>query len=159
MSLDAIKAVPKGSDGKKVPAVIVLLSDGATTVGQPTADAIPEAKKAGVSVYTIAYGTPNGVVDVTIPETGEQTRIPVPVDGQALADLANGTGGKSFTAAERDRSQVGVPGARQLDRLRHPAHRHQLEVRAGRGGDDRPRRSRQRTVVPATSLTGILARR
>jgi Ca-activated chloride channel homolog len=97
-SLDAIKAVPKGRDGKKVPAVIVLMSDGATTVGKPTADAIPLAKKAGIAVYTIAYGTPNGTVDVTIPETGEQTRIPVPVDGQALADLANGTGGKSFTA-------------------------------------------------------------
>jgi Ca-activated chloride channel homolog len=97
-SIDAIKSVPKGRDGKKVPAVIVLMSDGATTVGKPTTDAIPEAKKAGVAVYTIAYGTPNGTVDVTIPETGEQTRIPVPVDGQALADLATGTGGKAFTA-------------------------------------------------------------
>jgi Ca-activated chloride channel family protein len=97
-SLDAIKAVPKGADGKKVPAVIVLMSDGATTVGKPTADAIPEAKKAGVAVYTIAYGTPNGVVDVTLPDTGEQTRIPVPVDAQALAELASGTGGKTFTA-------------------------------------------------------------
>jgi Ca-activated chloride channel family protein len=97
-SLHAIQSLPKAKDGKKVPAVIVLLSDGATTVGRPTADAIPEAKKAGVAVYTIAYGTPDGVVDVTIPGTGEQTRIPVPVDSQALADLAQGTGGKSFTA-------------------------------------------------------------
>jgi Ca-activated chloride channel family protein len=98
VSLDAIEAVPDGEDGKPVPAVIVLLSDGTTTVGKQTDAVIPEAKDAGVSVWTIAYGTPDGVVDVTIPETGEQARIAVPVDAEALAQLAEATGGQSFTA-------------------------------------------------------------
>ena len=59
---------------------------------------MPEAKKAGVSVWTIAYGTPDGVVDVTVPETGQQARIAVPVDAEALATLAKSTGGQSYTA-------------------------------------------------------------
>ena len=97
-SLDAIAGVPVGEDGKKIPAVIVLLSDGTTTVGREISAVIPEAKKADVAVWTIAYGTPDGVVDVTVPETGQQARIAVPVDAQALADLAEQTGGKSYTA-------------------------------------------------------------
>ncbi len=98
VSLDAIDAVPDGEDGKPVPAVIVLLSDGTTTVGRETESVVPEAKEAGVAVWTIAYGTPDGVVDVTIPETGEQARIAVPVDAEALAQLAEATGGQAFTA-------------------------------------------------------------
>jgi len=97
-SLEAITEVPKGDDGKAVPALIVLLSDGSTTVGTPTEAAIEPAKKAGVPVYTIAYGTQDGVIDVTLPDTGETARVPVPVNVEALASLAEGTGGQSFRA-------------------------------------------------------------
>jgi Ca-activated chloride channel family protein len=93
-----IHDVPRGDDGKPVPAVIVLLSDGSTTVGTPTADAIPIARKAKVPVWTIAYGTPDGVIDVTLPDTGETARVQVPVDHVALENLARGTGGRSFMA-------------------------------------------------------------
>jgi len=106
-SLAAIARVPKDSTGKKAPGVIVLLSDGATTLGTKTAAAVPLAKKAGVPVFTIAYGTPDGVVDITLPETGETARIRVPVDAQALAQLASATGGKSFLAqSASDLTQV-----------------------------------------------------
>jgi Ca-activated chloride channel family protein len=99
VSLDAIARAPKDASGKKAPGVIVLLSDGSTTMGIPTADAGPIAKKAGIPVWTIAYGTPNGVVDITLPDTGETARIQVPVDVQALSQLADQSGGKAFTAA------------------------------------------------------------
>jgi Ca-activated chloride channel family protein len=99
VSLDAIARAPKDASGKKAPGVIVLLSDGSTTMGIPTVDAGPIAKKAGVPVWTIAYGTPNGVVDITLPDTGETARIQVPVDQQALGELAARSGGKAFTAA------------------------------------------------------------
>ena len=101
-SLDAIKAVPRDETGKRAPAVIVLLSDGKSTVGTPTEDAIPIAKKAGVSVWTIAYGTAEGYVNVTNQETGQQDQVNVPVDAEALAQLAKGTGGQAFTAASTD---------------------------------------------------------
>jgi len=97
-SVEAIAEVPKGQDGKPIPAVIVLLSDGSTTVGKPTEEAIPEAKKANVSVWTIAFGTTSGSIDVTLPDTGETVRVQVPVDAEALAALSQGTGGQSYTA-------------------------------------------------------------
>jgi Ca-activated chloride channel family protein len=97
-SLAAIETAPESPDGEPVPAAIVLLSDGHTTVGRDITDVIPAANDADIPVSTIAYGTPNGFVDITIPETGIQERIPVPVDAQALADLAEGTGGSAFTA-------------------------------------------------------------
>lgn len=97
-SLDLIAEVPKGEDGKAVPAVIVLLSDGSTTVGTPTEDAIPLARKAGVPVWTIAFGTPDGVISVQDPSSGENVTVSVPVDAEALARLSSGTGGDSFLA-------------------------------------------------------------
>ena len=101
-SLDAIAAVPPDESGKRPPAVVVLLSDGKTTVGMPTEDAIPLAKKAGISVWTIAYGTTEGFVEVLNEETGMNEMVNVPVDYESLARLASGTDGKSFEAASTD---------------------------------------------------------
>ena len=93
-SLDAAAEV--AGTGDDAPAHIVLLSDGANTVGRPIADAVEQARAAGVPVSTIAYGTKDGVVQV-----GRQL-INVPVDGPALADLAEATGGRSYSAASGD---------------------------------------------------------
>ena len=98
LSLQVIEDQAKGSDGKKADGAIVLISDGETTVGLPTADAIPLAKKAGVAVSTIAYGTPDGeiTVDTDGDGIGQRTRVPVNVD--ELRGLAEGTGGTAYTA-------------------------------------------------------------
>lgn len=101
-SLAAIESVPDAEDGEPVPAVVVLLSDGTTTMGRDNDTVVPQAVDAGVPVWTIAYGTPDGVVDVTVPETGEQARIAVPVDEAALAELADATGGKPYRAESAD---------------------------------------------------------
>ena len=90
-SLDAVAEV--AGTGDNAPAHIVLLSDGANTVGRPLSQAIAQAQQAGVPVSTIAYGTTHGVVQI-----GNQY-ISVPVDAAALADLAESTGGRSYTAA------------------------------------------------------------
>ena len=100
-SLDAIAAVPRDEGGKKPPAVIVLLSDGKTTVGTPTEEAIRPATKAGVPVFTIAYGTPQGYVEVD-DGTGITQKVFVPVDEASLANLSKGTGGQAFAAASTD---------------------------------------------------------
>jgi Ca-activated chloride channel family protein len=99
LSLDAINAVPPGADGKKAPAAIVLMSDGAPTIGhgdQSPADAVTSAsaaaKATGVHVNTIAFGTADGTV------TYQGQVIPVPADPATMAQIASQTGGQSFTA-------------------------------------------------------------
>jgi Ca-activated chloride channel family protein len=94
-SLDAIKTAPKAADGKPVPARIVLMSDGETTSGRPDAQAAAAAKKAKVPVSTIAFGTPDGIIDLP----GQDGPIPVAVNPAALAKVANATNGTAFTAA------------------------------------------------------------
>lgn len=98
LSLDVVKDQARGTDGKKPDAAVVLISDGETTIGLPTADAIPLAKKAGVKVSTIAYGTPDGeiLVDEDGDGVGQRTRVPVNVE--ELRNLAEGTGGTAYTA-------------------------------------------------------------
>lgn len=91
-SLEAVRTVPGEAGQEPPPAAIVLLSDGTNTVGREVPVAAQAALDAGVPVSTIAYGTPEGVVQV------QGQLIPVPVDRPALARLADATGGTSFTA-------------------------------------------------------------
>ena len=99
LSLGVIRAVPKGANGKPLPAAIVLMSDGSPTIGRggqsPAVSADEEAtaaKHAGVPIDTIAFGTAEGAVVIR-----GQT-VPVPFDPIAMARIAQESGGKSFTA-------------------------------------------------------------
>jgi Ca-activated chloride channel family protein len=97
-SLQAIKQAPVAEgdqDNEKVPARIVLMSDGKTTVGRPDSVGAQAAKDANVPVHTIAFGTDHGVI--TLPN--EPQPIPVDVDTVALERVADQTGGKAFEAA------------------------------------------------------------
>lgn len=97
LSVQVIQDQARGTDGKKVDGAVVLMSDGETTVGLPTADAIPIAKKAGVAVSTIAYGTQDGEITVDTGDgIGQRTKVPVNVEELRL--LAEGTGGTAYTA-------------------------------------------------------------
>ena len=51
--------VPRGT---YAPAVIVLLSDGASNIGPAPLDAAQEAADRGVRIYTVGVGDPNGVI-------------------------------------------------------------------------------------------------
>ncbi len=97
-SLQAIKQAPVADgdeDNEEVPARIVLMSDGKTTIGRPDSVGAQAAKDAGVPVHTIAFGTDHGVI--TLPD--EPAPIPVDVDREALERVADQTDGKAFTAA------------------------------------------------------------
>jgi Ca-activated chloride channel homolog len=88
--------------GKNLPAVIVLESDGAQNRGvlQPL-QAAQQAKAAGIRVYGVALGTPNGVVSFGF---GLYTNsIPVPPDPATVRQIAATTGGKAYTARTADR--------------------------------------------------------
>jgi Ca-activated chloride channel family protein len=76
--------------------VILLLSDGSNSSGIDPGTAAAQAKAEGVKVYTVAFGTPNGVISA-----GAFGQIyPVPPDPAALKAVANATGGEFFTAAD-----------------------------------------------------------
>ena len=91
-SLGALKQLPGAPGLPAPPARIVLLSDGSNTVGRPVEQGVSAARDAGVPVSTIAFGTREGTVTIM-----RQT-ISVPVDRGALQALADGTGGKAYTA-------------------------------------------------------------
>lgn len=94
-SLQAISVFGQATSAKgdkPPPARIVLLSDGANTVGRPLSLAVAAARKANVTVSTIAFGTDGGTV------TYKGETIPVPADKAALEQLAELTGGSFHTA-------------------------------------------------------------
>jgi Ca-activated chloride channel homolog len=84
-----------GGNQDVAPGAIVLLSDGETTVGRPTAEGGRAAADAGVPVFTIAFGTPEGTI--TDPVSGET--VPVAVQPGPLQDVADETGGTAYEAA------------------------------------------------------------
>ncbi len=77
------------------PARILLLSDGYNTVGRENTQAIAAAQGAGVEVSTIAFGTDYGSIEIG----GEVT--PVPIDRDALRQIAEETGGEYNEARTR----------------------------------------------------------
>lgn len=93
-SLAALQQVPpdpKHPD-QKVPGRIVLLSDGKTQTGRPSDEAARAAKEQDVPIYTIAYGTADGYIEVN------GRREPVPVDRVELLRVSKISGGEAYTA-------------------------------------------------------------
>ena len=86
-----------GRDGAP-PRVLLLLSDGANTAGsiQPL-DAAGHALRLAVPIYTVALGTPDGVIESR--ETGGALeRVAVPPDEPTLRQIAEVTNGRFFSA-------------------------------------------------------------
>jgi Ca-activated chloride channel family protein len=100
----AREGVRPAADGK-LPAAVVLLSDGTQNRGRlrPVA-AARQARRAGVRVYTVALGTPRGVVRFGFGPFGQT--IPVPPDPPTMRAIARTTGGKSYTAKSAERLEA-----------------------------------------------------
>jgi Ca-activated chloride channel family protein len=76
---------------------IVVMSDGETTTGRPDIDAAQAASEAGIPVSTIAFGTPDGTIEIP----GEGT-VDVGVNEDSLRAIADSTGGEFFAATTGD---------------------------------------------------------
>jgi len=98
-SIEAIASFDEQAGTNPPPARIVLLSDGANTAGRSPEQAAEAALHAHIAVSTIAYGTPEGTVEV------QGQLIPVPVDGPALERLAKTTKGAFYEAASGEELQ------------------------------------------------------
>ena len=95
-ALDRLEA-RRAKDGKVAPAAIVLLSDGATTVGSDPLRAAARAAKLHIPIFTVALGTADGTV--TGPQ-GEATAVPP--DPETLRQVAARSGATAFTVSDAD---------------------------------------------------------
>jgi len=94
-----------GSGVRRLPSVIVLLSDGKNTSGN--LDPVEVARQAGrahIPIYTVALGTPGGQVQLR-DSFGFLQRVQVPPDTEGLKEIARVSGGKAYTATEADKLQ------------------------------------------------------
>jgi Ca-activated chloride channel family protein len=103
--LQSAQAPVPTQDGKgtrKLPAIIVLLSDGKNTLGvNDPLEVARQARAARIPIYAIALGTDAGEVVQQDP-FGFVQRIPVPPDKETLRDIARMTGGRFFEAVSAD---------------------------------------------------------
>ncbi len=88
---------------QRLPAAIVLLSDGANTAGSEDPITVAErARKLRIPVYTVALGTQEGFITHTRRD-GTTWREAVPPDTTTLQEIARETRGRYFAAADAQR--------------------------------------------------------
>jgi len=90
VSLGAIRDA-QGGTARPEAGRILLLSDGANTQGAPVGEGIARAREAGVQVHTVALGTQEGRM---------ADGRPVPPDTEALAGIAEDTGGRYYESRD-----------------------------------------------------------
>jgi Ca-activated chloride channel family protein len=92
-SLGSFATLPEADDpDEAVPATVIVLSDGESTVGRSNQEAIAAAVEAEVPVSTIAFGTEEGFIFI------EGEAVQVPPDLDAMRQIASETGGVAFEA-------------------------------------------------------------
>ncbi len=99
LALDEIAQRPQNSEGEAAPALVVLLSDGASTAGTPPEQAAARAVEQQVPVYTVGIGDRNAA-----PVIGPQQQA-VPLDEATLQQVAEQTGGTYYYAADASELQ------------------------------------------------------
>jgi Ca-activated chloride channel homolog len=104
LGLDAARTPVDVGSGRprRLPAALVLLSDGASTRGADPMTVAERARELGVRVYTVALGTPGGYLDSVQPD-GTTKRDLVPPDTTTLQEIARETRGRYYAAADAGR--------------------------------------------------------
>ena len=93
----------RGTGTRRLPAVLVLLSDGKDTQSAISPlEVARQAEQLNIPVFAIALGTPTGEVEVRDQFGGIQ-RIQVPPDTETLREIARITGGRYFAAPDAAR--------------------------------------------------------
>jgi len=105
-AIEAARVPVANEDGdgrRRLPAIIVLLSDGANTSGRrEPLEVAREARRLRIPIYAVALGTPEGEVEQTDP-FGFRQRVSVPPDTATLKEIARTTRGRFFEADDADK--------------------------------------------------------
>ena len=89
--LAAALAMVDGRGEEKVPAAIVMLSDGKATTGRDPLEVARAARRLDVPIYTVALGSRGAIIQV--PGGG---LLPVPPDPETMRRIAELSGGRAF---------------------------------------------------------------
>jgi Ca-activated chloride channel family protein len=89
----------QGGNAKHPPAAIVLLSDGAANAGPNPVAVARQAARDRIPIYTVALGTPKGVIATPNPF---EPSVPVPPDPQLMTQIAQVSGARAFNAQSAD---------------------------------------------------------
>jgi Ca-activated chloride channel homolog len=88
-------------DRERPPAAVILLSDGTSTHGRNPVEVAREAARLRIPIYTVAFGTDRGTIEVRRPGGGTVTRS-VPPDREAMRRVATISGARTFSANAGD---------------------------------------------------------
>lgn len=94
VALDTLERMEQ--DGERIPAAIVLLSDGQTTTGSDPVQVAQLAGESRIPIYTVALGTR----DATVPDPNTGQPLPVAPDPEGLQAIADASGGRAFQAQD-----------------------------------------------------------
>lgn len=128
-ALHALTTLPK-QGSRRPPGAIVLLSDGGSDLGSDPITAAHQAAADHIPVFTIALGTPHGTIPV---KRGSTTvKVPVPLSSQLLQQVAQVSGGRSFTAG--DAASVSAVYAHLAAELGHKNVKREITASFAGGG-------------------------
>lgn len=88
-----------GANPHHPPSAIVLLSDGAANAGPNPVAVSQQARQDHIPIFTVALGTPNGILPSGNPF---EPAVPVPPDPQLMQQIADVSGARAFTARSAD---------------------------------------------------------
>ncbi len=135
-SVRILEDVELAANGERVPSAIVLMSDGETTAGPgaviddagnltgfDNSEFIAAAIEIGVSVDTIAFGTPDGTIELD----GFDGPIGVGVKEEELREIAAATDGTFYNAATAEEltgiySDIGTAVGEEIDIVSRSAY-------------------------------------
>jgi Ca-activated chloride channel family protein len=96
-ALAAALALVDGRGEERIPAAIVMLSDGKATTGRDPLPVARAARRLDVPIHTVALGTRGAIIQV--PGGG---LLPVPPDPETMRRIAKLSGGRSFEVDDAD---------------------------------------------------------
>jgi Ca-activated chloride channel family protein len=105
-SLSILKPSTDPAAGQSSPsapsAAIVLLSDGKSTSGPNSLTLARAARHLHIPIFTVSLGTPTGTISVPHKNGHGAATVHVPVERRELAEIAQASGGRAYTAADAD---------------------------------------------------------